>query len=338
MLEPLLAALPGVDRLVLLGDLIELRQGPMRDALAAAEPVLKQIGQALPKEAEVTLVPGNHDHHLLSAWLERRARGAAPKPLGLCTEVDWRQGDTVSLLAAWLSPARLRVCYPGVWLRDDVYATHGHYLDRHTTVPLFERLGAGVMARVAGEAPDGPISAEDYERVLSPIYAWLHAVAQSGGGGGSHGASARAWRALAGSQSRRGLRRRTLTAVFPLAVAVLNRAGVGPVGRDISGPELRRASLRAFSEVLRRLEVQASYVIFGHTHRAGPLGDDGPGEWQMHGHARAINTGCWVHEPGFLGPRPAKSPYRAGFAVSLPQVGAPELLNLLDAVREQDPA
>ena len=27
----------------------------------------------------------------------------------------------------------VRAAYPGVWLRDDVYATHGHYGDRHTT-------------------------------------------------------------------------------------------------------------------------------------------------------------------------------------------------------------
>src|SRR5581483_8719831 len=100
--------------------------------------------------------------------------------------------------------------YPGVWLRPDVYAFHGHYGDRHTTVPMFERLGAGAMARIVGEPGGGPGSAEDYEAVLGPMYAWIHGVAQRRGAGmgrSSHGPSSRAWRALNGGR-RRGLRAR----------------------------------------------------------------------------------------------------------------------------------
>ena len=223
----------------------------------------------------------------------------------------------------------MRVAYPGVWLRDDVYATHGHYLDRHTTIPMFERLGAGAMARVVREPSTGPRRSEDYERVLAPIYAWIHALAQRGGpeyGASSHGASARAWSVLAGSDGRRRLRRRALVAGFPLIVGAINRAGVGPVGTDISGPELRRAALRAFSEVLDRLHVRAEHVIFGHTHRAGPLGGDDRSEW-----GRSINSGSWVHEPQFLGSRPERSPYRAGFGVRLADHGPPELVNLLSS-------
>ena len=39
--------LDGVDRLVLLGDTLELRHGPARDALARAEPAMRAIGDAL---------------------------------------------------------------------------------------------------------------------------------------------------------------------------------------------------------------------------------------------------------------------------------------------------
>ena len=66
-----------------------------------------------------------------------------------------------------------------MWLRDDVYAIHGHYGDRHTTVPMFERLGAGAMARIVRDSADGLARAEDYEAVLAPIYAWIHAIAQN---------------------------------------------------------------------------------------------------------------------------------------------------------------
>ena len=38
-------------------------------------------------------------------------------------------------LADWAAPARVRVAYPGLWVRPDVYATHGHYLDCHLTMP-----------------------------------------------------------------------------------------------------------------------------------------------------------------------------------------------------------
>jgi hypothetical protein len=330
-LSSLTAELGDVDRLVLLGDVLELRHGPVRDSLAVAEPVLAALGGALPGAAEVVIVPGNHDHHLLSGWLERASRARAAPPLGLETDVDWRESEPLGALAAALGGKPLRVRYPGVWLRNDVYATHGHYLDRHTTVPMFERLGAGAMARVVREPEAGPRSPVDYERVLAPIYSWIHAIAQRGGpdvGASSHGASASAWRLLAGDR-RRGFRRRALVAAFPAIVAGINRARIGPVRADISGPELRRAALLAFGEVLRRLQVSAPHVIFGHTHRAGPLPSDDAAEWRS-GPTSLINTGCWVHEPSFLGRDPRSSPYRAGFAVELVDAAGPRSLNLLD--------
>ena len=341
--EPLLDALADVDRLVLLGDVLELRHGPVRDALSAARPVLSAIGEALGPGREVVLVPGNHDHHLLGAWLERRARDEPPAALGLETAVDFvrRRAARDGRGTARRRPS-VRAAYPGVWLRDDVYATHGHYLDRHTTVPMFERLGAGAMARIVGEPDGGPTRAEDYEAMLSPIYAWIHAIAQSGGPDGppapsSHGASAQAWRALDGNRSRsdarrRNLRRRGMIAAFPALVAGLNRARLGPLRSDISGPELRRAALRAFGEVVARLEIDARQVVFGHTHRAGPLPADDRGEWRSRSGAELLNTGCWVHEPRFLGDRPHESPYRPGFHVSIDDQGPATLGNLLDGL------
>jgi hypothetical protein len=335
--------LSAVDRLVLLGDVLELRHGPVRDALREAQPVLAAIGEALGPGCEVVIVPGNHDHHLLGPWFERRARDAPPPPLGLEAAVDWRAGETLATLAGWLEPGEVRAAYPGVWLRDDVYAMHGHYCDRHTTVPMFERLGAGAMARIVHERPGGPERAEDYEAILAPIYAWLHAIAQRGGpdlGRSSHGASAQAWRTLertSRGKRRRRWRRRGLIAAFPAVVGTLNRARLGPLRADVSGPELRRAALRAFGEVLTRLPVEADSVIFGHTHRAGPLPRDDRAEWRSPAGSQLLNTGSWVHEPGFLGDQPRESPYRPGFCAELGAEGAPELRNLLDEVTPPAP-
>ncbi len=93
----------------------------------------------------------------------------------------------------------------------------------------------------------------------------------------------------------------------------------------MSGVALRRGALAGFTEVLARLGVPAAHVIFGHTHRAGPLPGDDPSEW-----GRLLNTGSWVYEARFIGEDPLGSPYRPGFAVIVADDGPPELVNLLD--------
>ncbi|MGA8720088.1 MAG: metallophosphoesterase, partial [Solirubrobacteraceae bacterium] len=132
----LVARLPEFDRLVLLGDTLELRHGPVRDALAAGAPVLAEMARALGGGGEIVVVPGNHDHRLLRGWLERRGNHPHPPPLGLESAVEWDQREPLGSLVEALAPARVRVAYPGVWLREDVYAIHGHYGDRHNTVPI----------------------------------------------------------------------------------------------------------------------------------------------------------------------------------------------------------
>ena len=77
---------------------------------------------------------------------------------------------------------------------------------------------------------------------------------------------------------------------FPAIVAGLNRAGIGPFHTDISAPELRRAGLRALGTALDRLDVRAPYVIFGHTHRAGPLPRRRPLEWRAPAGADLVNS------------------------------------------------
>jgi hypothetical protein len=328
----LLRAAAQCDRLVLLGDVLELRHGPVRDALAIAQVPLTELGAAVRPEGEILILPGNHDHDLLDPWFERRGRRSVPAPLGMETEADYRRGEPLATIAGWLGASRVRVLYPGVWLRPDVYATHGHYADAHLTMPTLERLTAGVMNRVTDLAPEGPRSVEDYEAILTPIYAWIHALAERldpQRGGHLHGGSVRGWRALSGP-GRRGLRRRAIAAGYPAAIFALNRLGLGPLRAELSGAALRRAGLRGIEEVLSRLGVTAPYVIFGHTHRAGPLSTDDPGEWRTPAGASLVNTGCWVMEPSFLGTDPGRSPYRVGFAVWVGDDGPPELVNLLD--------
>jgi hypothetical protein len=164
---------------------------------------------------------------------------------------------------------------------------------------------------------------------MGPVYAWLDAYAGTGGRTGQ-GSSVAAWRALGqGNRARGGLRRRALRAAFPAIVKGLNRAGLGPVSDDVSVDTLRGSSLAAIGEVLLRLRVDAPFVIFGHTHRAGPLPDDEPRPWRTSSGTRLVNCGCWVGEKTLAGGDP-RSPYRPGFCVRLDDDRDPALVNLLD--------
>ncbi len=331
--ERLLARLDGVERLVLLGDVLELRHGPVRDALRVARPVLRAIGAALPAGAEVVVVPGNHDHAVVAPWLEARGRTGPPPPLGLEERVAPRRASPVAeAIGRALRPASLTVAYPGVWLRDDVYATHGHYLDAHGTVPTFERLAAGAMGRLVGGVPTPAATPDDYEALLAPIYAWIHATAQRAAPGrtaAGAGGAVRVFQLVSGG-GRRPIGARVLAGLFPLAVAFVNRAGLGPVRANLAGPELRRSALRGIGEATARLGVDAAHVVFGHSHRAGPLeGGDDPEEWVAPSGTTLHNTGAWVFEDVFLLGNGPESGFWPGRAVALDDEGPPRLEHLL---------
>jgi hypothetical protein len=180
----LLEALEGADRLVLLGDVLELRHGPRRDALAGARSFFEDLGLAF-ADREVVVLAGNHDHALVEPWLARRGELPQAQPLG--TEQRFAAEESspmLATLAQWASPARVTGAYPGVWLRPDVYATHGHYLDCHLTVPTMERLGIGAMGRVMRRPAARFTTPEDYEAVTGPVFAWIDAVARQARAGG----------------------------------------------------------------------------------------------------------------------------------------------------------
>ena len=129
--QVLLEQIDGADRLVLLGDALELRELPQERVLATVGPFFEQLGEAMAGRP-VVLVPGNHDHRLAEPLLEEAALNG--EPLGLERLAEPR-GEVATRLAALLGKAELSIAYPGIWLRDDVYAIHGHYMDCHWTLP-----------------------------------------------------------------------------------------------------------------------------------------------------------------------------------------------------------
>ena len=82
---------------------------------------------------------------------------------------------------------------------------------------------------------------------------------------------------------------------------------------DLSPGAITRAGLAAIGEVVRRLGIEADHVIFGHTHRRGPLRAEVG--WRLESGTRLQNTGSWVYSPGMIGRTAADSPYWPGTMV-----------------------
>ncbi len=329
--DRLVEGVAAADRVVLLGDLLELRERPAPAVLELAAPFLDALAAAVDGK-QVVIAPGNHDHELVAPALEA-ARLDGAGPLRLEAEFSPKSGELARRVAARMPGAEVVLAYPGVRLRDDVYATHGHYLDMHLTVPRVECVIASAVARVAGVQLDGErLGPDAYEAALSPIYAFAHSVVQRAQSRGitRGGTLSRSVWSAARPDGRRRLSGVVLGRVgIPAGVAALNLIGLGPYRADISAEELRRAGLRAIAETIDRLGVVADHVIFGHTHRAGPLPGDTEG-WSLPGGTRLHNTGSWLHERVFLGDaHDPGNPYWPGSVTYLRDEGPPELVNVL---------
>ncbi len=224
----------------------------------------------------------------------------------------------------------MTLAYPGLWLRDDVWATHGHYADLHLTVPRLESIFAHAVGRMVGAGKRGP-SLETYEATVAPVYAFSHAIAQS----------APAQRAIRGGNTSREVWSKAVgggpagfaigRVAIPAAVGALNHLGIGRFRADISALELRRGGLRAMAQVVRDLDVEAAHVLFGHTHRAGPL----PGEvegWWPGGGVRLHNTGSWLLETAFSAAEGPANPYWPGRVTWVGEDGPPEFENVLEGL------
>lgn len=306
-LQRLLDALDDVDHLVLLGDVVELMEGRPQQALGVAEPVLRAIGGRMGPERRVTVVPGNHDAPLVRAWV--RAQG---RSLEATSVVPADASPALRRVVSALAPARVEVRYPGAWLGERIWATHGHYLDIH----LLPVSGFGVLRGLHRRLPnDGAVPA-DYEHSRRPstvrVTRWLP---------------------------------RPIVALFD-NVAELVRAGTMPVvRRQLMNPRLapvtarlmraqvRYAAIPALARVVHRIGVDADWVVFGHVHRLGPLPADDTSAWTgPGGKPRIVNTGSWVREPLLVQHASPMRPYWPGGAVLLEEGREPRAIGLLDDV------
>jgi hypothetical protein len=326
----LAAELRGAERLVMLGDAIELRERPVGAALAQARPVLEEIGAAV-GDIEVILVPGNHDARLAEPLLDRLSIEDAPLPLE--ASADPAPGPTAEIAAA-LSPARLRIAYPGIWLREDVYATHGHYIDLHLRLPRLECIAAAAVRRMGRRAFPEQATPRDYERVLRPIYGLAFGAAQSAPRRPRErdlGPSEAVWELLAGDRPDRTRARQikvqAARAAFPAVIDGVNRLLRADFDSDISGAAITRSGIEAGIELARRLGVDGSHVITGHTHRGGPRPEEDA--WRLPGGGELHNTGNWVFSTPLHRPGTPPNGYWPGTVTWVEDSGPPRRVELL---------
>jgi UDP-2,3-diacylglucosamine pyrophosphatase LpxH len=310
-LDRLLAALDEhrVDRLVLLGDTVELAEGAPRQAMAVAAPVLRALGARLGPGREVVVVPGNHDHRLTRRWV--RAQGAA---LTVDALVPLDASPALAAVTSWLAPARVSVRAPGFWISPRVWATHGHYIDRHLLPESAWGVARGHVRRRA--APGDVVGPAHYERRRRPR------VTVEG----------RLTRVLP----------RPLAALIEDAAELLRAWSmpsprtlqphrIAPVTRRLLGAQMQRASIPALVHAVARVGVDADWLVFGHVHRSGPRAGDDAALWAgAGGRPRVANTGSWIYEPLLLHNASPPHPYWPGGGVLVDGDGDPRALGLLD--------
>jgi hypothetical protein len=318
----LLEELDGAERLVLLGDVLELRELPLATALESARPFFEELGEAMAGRP-VVLVPGNHDHRLAEPLLEQLALEG--KPLGLEQRAQ-PAGNAAARIAAWLGGAELQIAYPGIRLRDDVYATHGHYMDCHMRLPRLECIAAAAAMRALRPLPERPRPA-DYERVLRPVYGLTFGLAQGGVARRASRPSERAWRTISSRNGRGRIRRATLRAAVPAGIWSINRLLRADFDADLSSGSISHSGIAAATELAERLDVQAAHTITGHTHRGGPA--EGEAEWALPGGGLLHNTGSWVFASAFHHPGTPPGPYWPGTVTWLEDSGPPRRSRLL---------
>jgi hypothetical protein len=237
----------------------------------------------------------------VARWLRGRSES-----LSVDTPVPLDASPALAQITDWLAPAQVRVHYPGVWLAEGVWATHGHYLGRHLLPDSSYGIGRGLLGRL----PRDDARPEDYERRggasvsrLRPrMSGLLHGVFELG-----------------------------RAATMPAARRHLLRPGIPPLFAPVLGFQMRRASIPALARVVHRLHIEAETVIFGHVHRLGPLDGDEAADWRgPTGSLRLFNTGSWVYEPLLVHRADPPHPYWPGGAIVIEDGEAPRAVGLLD--------
>jgi UDP-2,3-diacylglucosamine pyrophosphatase LpxH len=290
LLEPQL----DVDEVIFLGDMFDLLFGLEREALGAAQGLLRLLREKLRGKRFVFLA-GNHDHH----FVVREEEELLDLELAMGKSADTLRRDVEHLdafkrfLESSLDGVEVDIRYPAYKFAD-VLCTHGHYLDFHThrSGGRSGRLLARTLWSVAVGGSQRRPMIEEYEATAKMLTGLLYTIAQLPNGTNAQrrvfGTFQALERAYQEARSREAQRRsRTGAPAGGVASSYAFARTVSP--SDPSG-----AALEAFEQVVSNLgwARESNKIVFAHTHQ--PLdGVAGPGG----GEIRYWNTGSWIYEP-----------------------------------------
>lgn len=328
--ERLFDALRDADRIVLLGDVVELREQALPHVLDVALPFFRELTEALP-DTPVIVLSGNHDHRVVAEWVEEMRLDG--RPIGLEQRISPDKSRIAKAIADAMPHNEVELAYPGIWLREGTYAHHGHYIDAHMSIPRLETIAVSAVARATGGMRKPPRTPDDYEAAMTPLYEFAYAMAQSS----SHSRrvlgmdlSRKVWQRI---DTRNDIRTRALRSVaIPSAVWALNRAGMGPFEAKLTGQALRDSGLTGMRDLVAALQIDAREIVYGHTHRPGPLPDRDDDIWPV----GFFNTGSWLYEPNLLGTTAGESPYWPGTVLFIEDDKPPRLERLLLDLSHED--
>ena len=190
--------------------------------------------RALAATVRSIVVPGNHDAALVRPWLA--AQGAS-LPVDASVPID--ATPLLARVTSWLKPARVQVRYPGAWLAEGVWATHGHYLDRH----LLPESAYGIARGLLGRLPRDGATPVDYEQAGGPSLTRLEALLTR-------------WlpRPLAALMD--DLNEFLRAATMPAIPGRLLGNRIASFPALLLGTQMRRASIPALARVVHRLQAR----------------------------------------------------------------------------------
>ena len=219
-------------------------------------------------------------------------------------------------VSSWLAPAQVSARYPGVWLSERVWATHGHYLNRDLGPAWSLGITRGRLGRLSHEAAR-PI---DYEPAGGRSLRSAHEAI-----------SGALPEPLAGAADRLGVLARAAT--MAKASRRLLRPELARANSGLLRLQTKVASIPALIHVAQCLGIDADYVVFGHVHRLGPLPGDDEVDWEgTGGKPRIVNTGSWIYEPLLVQDATPPHPYWPGGAAILVDETDPQPIGLLDTM------
>ena len=370
-IERLTKTLEGVDEVYLLGDVLELRFQRLELALQAAQPFFAALGETLRarrtrqgRTPRVVFVAGNHDYHFALQLIEREQemaieRGDA-KPYKFPGKIPPPR-DTLLLrqLRRMIGPGvDVEFAYSYVVLQTaggPALAMHGHYLDLHLASPAERLLALVEQALTAYRLETLRPGFDLYEAVLRPQNELLYWIGQSPAGAQ---VQSEIWRRLRGdnrhvprgllARLRRIAIRRALRAAEALAGAAARQLTDRVLRGDATNISPARATgveegIRAFMDSLYALQedlfaaerwtAPPAYVIFGHTHRPGPLpGVDATALWRAPwaGHeVQVLNTGSWMYDVERALTQEYYETHWPGTLVLIPDGGEPRVVSVL---------